>query len=267
MSQRQGVVTAFVKKVDAKQGRCIVEYRSIDDKLESCWAPIASPMSGKGRGALFMPEKGDEVLVAFQDAKVDTPFVVGFLWNGEHVSPEKEAHNRVIVTPGGHQLRFEDKEGDRRVILKSAGGHSVTLEDKAPAKKIEIKSTQHTVTLDDTPGASNISINAGPAGLVSIKLTTTPPSITITTGTGTIGVDATGVSVTSPGTLTINTVGTATVNCTAASINAAGVTSINTGVLSVNAGIANFTGAVTCSALIANAVASPVYSPGIGNLI
>jgi phage baseplate assembly protein gpV len=267
MSQKQGVVTAFVKKTDVKQGRVIVEYRSIDDKLESAWAPIASPMSGKGRGALFMPERGDEVLVAFHDGKMDSPYVVGFLWNGEQVSPESDPENRVIVTPGGHQLRFEDKAGDRRVILKSSGGHSITLEDKEPAKKIEIKSTLHTVTLDDSPAAPNISINAGPAGLVSIRLNTTPPSIVITTGAGTIGVDATGVSVTSPGVLTINTPGVATVNCAAASINAAGVTSITTGMLSVNAGLATFSGAIQCSALIANAVTSPLYSPGIGNLI
>jgi phage baseplate assembly protein gpV len=266
-SLTQGVVTAFVKQVDAKQGRIQVEYSALDDKLESTWAPIASPMSGKGRGAFFMPEKGDEVLVAFHDGKFDSPYVVGFLWNGEHVSPEEKPENRVIVTPGGHQLRFEDKEGDRRVVLKSKGGHSITLEDKEPSKKLEIKSTQHIVTLDDTPGASNISINAGPGGLISIKLNTTPPSVTVTTGAGTVNLGPTGVTVTSPGTLTLTTAGVATVNCSAATINAAGVTALNTGMLSVNSGIATFTGAVQCSALITNAVVSPLYSPGIGNLI
>src|SRR6185369_2368592 len=105
MSDRRGVVTAFVKQIDVKQGRVIVEYRSIDDKLESTWAPIASPMSGKGRGALFMPEPGDEALVAFQDGKFDSPYVVGFLWNGQQTTPEDDPENRVIVTPGGHQLR------------------------------------------------------------------------------------------------------------------------------------------------------------------
>lgn len=255
---KNGVATAFVKKVDAEQGRVLVEFRSIDDDLESAWAPIASPMSGKGRGALFMPEKGDEVLVAFQDGKFDTPFVIGFLWNGEQVSPEKSADNRVIVTPGGHQLRFEDKQGDRRVVLKSSAGHTITLEDKDP-KKIEIKSTQHTVTLDDTPGAANISIKAGTAGLVSITLNTTPPSIMVTTGAGSIGLNAAGLTVTSPGALTIN--------CTTATINAAALTTLNTGMLSVNSGIAVFSGAIQCSALIANAVVGASYTPGPGNLI
>lgn len=211
MSLRQGVVQAFVKERDPKLGRVIVEYRTIDDKLESGWARIASPMSGKGRGALFMPEPGDEVLVAFQDGRFDSPYVVGCLWNGDQISPENTPENRVIVTPGGHQLRFEDKEGH---------------------KKIQIKSTQHTVTLDDAPAAPNIAINAGPAAMVSIRLDTTPPSITISTGAGTISMDATGVTVTSPGSVTINAAGG----------------------LAVNAASTTFNGAVQCSALTAGAV-------------
>ncbi len=191
MNERRGVVTAFVKQTDAKQGRVVVEYRSIDDNLESTWAPIASPMSGKGRGALFMPEQGDEVLVAFLDGKFDSPYVVGFL--------------------------------------------------------CEIKSTQHSVTLDDAPAAPNIAINAGSGGMVSIKLNTTPPSITISTGAGTISMDATGVTVTSPGSLTINA-GSVAVNSTAITFNGAVQCSALTA------------GTVQCGALTAAvSVTSPLY--------
>jgi phage baseplate assembly protein gpV len=266
MSRRHGVVSAFVKSVDASQGRVQVEYRAIDDQLQSTWAPIASPLSGKSRGALFMPESGDEVLIAFGDGEFDTPFVVGCLWNGEQVSPEKSADNRVIVTPGGHQLRFEDKKNDSRIILKSAGGHQITLEDKAPGKKIEIKSTQHTVTLDDTAGSSNITLAAGPGGTVSVALKTTPPSVTVTTVAGTVTLDASGLSISTTSAITIASAGAATINCTAATVTAASTT-LNTAVLSVNAPIATFAGVVQCTALIAEAVSSPLYTPGIGNFI
>jgi hypothetical protein len=56
------------------------------------------------------------------------------------------------------------------------------------------------------------------------------------------------------------------VNCTAATVNAAAMT-VNAPALSVNGGIATFTGVVQCSALITNAVISPIYTPGLGNLI
>ena len=103
MSKRAGVVTGYVKKVDAKQGRVQVEYRGIEKDLLSPWAYVAAPLSGKKRGMLFMPEADDEVLVAYGDGEFGHPYVVGFLWNGDQLSPETEADQRVIVTPGGHE--------------------------------------------------------------------------------------------------------------------------------------------------------------------
>jgi phage baseplate assembly protein gpV len=269
MSRMQGVATGFVKEVDTSLARVRVSMPTIDDNMESDWASVASPLAGKKRGALFMPEIGDEVLVAFGDGRFDAPYVVGYLWNGDQVSPESTSRHRVIVTPGGHQLRFEDKDPDKpldgaRIILKSDGGHSITLEDKEP-KKLEIKSTAHTILLDDTQGASKISISAGD-GAVTIDMETTPPSVTIANGIGTLKLDTSGVTIEAPASVTINAPGTLSINCTAATLSAATVT-LDAGVLSVNSGIATFAGVVQCSALITNAVVSSTYTPGIGNLL
>jgi uncharacterized protein involved in type VI secretion and phage assembly len=258
MSERQGVVSAFVKKVDASQGRIQVEYRSIDDQLESTWAPIASPLSGKGRGALFMPVPGDEVLIAFGDGKFDTPFCVGCLWNGEQVSPEKSEDNRVIVTPGNNQLRFEDKQGDRRIVIQSDGGRRITLDDKAGQTRIEIESSEHTVTLDDEGGSSSITLSAGKMGLVSVKLDPNASSVTVTAGAGKVALDSSG--------LTVETAGTVNITCSSATVTAA-TTTLDTAMLSVTGAFASFTGVLQCSTLITNAVVSPVYTPGIGNLL
>jgi uncharacterized protein involved in type VI secretion and phage assembly len=269
MSRMPGVTTGFVKEVDASLARVKVMLPSIDETLESDWASVASPLAGKKRGALFMPEVGDEVLVAFGEGQFDTPYVVGYLWNGDQVSPEGTPHHRVIVTPGGHQLRFEDQDPDNpadggRVVLKSHGGHSVTLEDKEP-KKLEIKSTAHTVLLDDTPGAEKISISAG-GGAVTIDMNTVPPTISLSTGAGSLTIDATGVTVTAPVSVTINAPLDLSINCTTANVTAAAVT-LDAAALSVNSAIATFTGAVQCSTLIANAVVSATYTPGVGNLL
>ena len=233
MNQR-GVVTAFVDEVDVKQGRVKVEYKAIEDRLMSPWAYIAAPMSGKGRGALFMPEKGDEVLICFADGQFGHPYVVGFLWNGEQVSPEKEAHNRVIVTPGGHQLRFEDKRDDTRVILKSNGQHALTMEDKAagpqvllkskdgrelllddlPANgKVRLKSGENQILMDDLPAGTKIELKAGKGVGVTITMNATPqPSLSIAVGAGnTIDVSSSGVSVTAAGTLSVNAGGASSV--------------------------------------------------------
>ncbi|HEY7461210.1 MAG TPA: phage baseplate assembly protein V [Gemmatimonadota bacterium] len=296
MSQRSGVVTAFVKEVDAEQGRLRVEYRGIEEGLLSPWAYIAAPLSGQGRGALFMPEPDDEVLVCYGDDDFGHPYVVGCLWNGEQTSPETEAHNRVIVTPGGHQLRFEDKENDTRIVLRSKGGHSLTLEDKADQAKVDLKSNgnrelllddspthgllritsgQHEILLDDLAADAKVEVRVGSAGLAKITIKAAPPSLNVQVGANSLDISAQGVTLTAAGTVTVNaggavsitSTGVANVTCTAANITAAGAMNLTTGVLSVTAGLATFAGVVMASAVITPAVVSPLYSPGVGNLI
>ncbi len=306
MSKRAGVVTGFVKSVDAKQGRCQVEYRGIEPNMLSPWAYIASPLSGSKRGMLFMPEENDEVLVAYGDAEFGHPYIVGFLWNGEQVSPENEAHQRVIVTPGGHQLRFEDKENDTRVILKSNGKHQLLMEDKAGQKKVELKSDgkrtlllddtppgkveivsgKNKILLDDNPGTTKVELRAGAGVGVTITMSATPqPSLSIAVGAGnTLDVSSTGVTLNATGTLTVN--GGAAANITvggAANVSVAGAANftvggavnitagaamnLNCAIFNVNAAITNFSGMVNTTMLSSTAIVSPLYSPGVGNLI
>ncbi|HYJ48071.1 MAG TPA: phage baseplate assembly protein V [Pyrinomonadaceae bacterium] len=128
-----GVVQGLVTNLDDPQGlgRIQVEFPWLDAQYRSNWAPIATPLTGGQRGQFFMPEVGDEALVAFEHGDFDHPFVVGFLWNGVDTPPETELKNRVILTPGGHTLRFEDKDGAKKVVLKSSDGHQVVIDDAA----------------------------------------------------------------------------------------------------------------------------------------
>jgi uncharacterized protein involved in type VI secretion and phage assembly len=266
MSHRAGVVTGFVQAVDAEQGRVQVEYRGMQESLLSPWAYIAAPLAGQGRGALFMPEEGDEVLVCYQDGDFNHPFVVGFLWNGEQTSPETDAHNRVIVTPGGHQLRFEDKDNAKKVVLKSNGGRKLELDDQGSGKVI-VNSDKHEIVMDDLPAGSKITISAGKGAGVTITMNSTPqPSLSISVAGNSIDVSASGVTVTTPGNLNVTAAGTASITCSSATLSA-GTTNITSGVFNVGAGVSTFAGVVVCTTLIANAVVSPVYSPGVGNLI
>lgn len=288
MSRQNGVVTGIVHEVDAEHGCVMVEYRDIEDGMLSPWAYIAAPLSGKGRGALFMPEPGDEVLVCYGDGEFARPYVVGFLWNGEHTSPETEAHNRVIVTPGGHQLRFEDKDGDKRVILKTQGKHCLTMDDKN--KSVTLKSTgKHKLEITDNDGKVVLTTQNG--GKVTLEnsgkaiveasqniITLGPEGITIEAKAGVLNVksqtamnvESTAVmNVTSKAALNIDAKAAVSIQSTAVmNIQASAAVNLTAGaVLNVNAALANFSGAVKCTALIATAVVGAAYTPTRGTIL
>src|SRR5271170_858207 len=63
-------------------GRVRMKFPWLSDDHESDWTRMASLMAGPGRGAYFLPEVNDEVLVAFEHGDVRRPYVIGGMWNG-----------------------------------------------------------------------------------------------------------------------------------------------------------------------------------------
>jgi uncharacterized protein involved in type VI secretion and phage assembly len=131
MGKIHGVVTGQVVSMDDpdQQGRVQVSLPFLGGQNQSAWAPVATLMAGGNRGSWFMPEVGDGVLIAFNQDDVAHPYIIGFMWNGQDAPPDPNYKNRVIVTPGGHTLRFEDTAGSERIILKSSSGQTITLDD------------------------------------------------------------------------------------------------------------------------------------------
>jgi len=149
MRRYPGVVIGIVKEIDT-QGRLQLEFPWLAQSYRSAWAPVATPLAGKQRGQFFMPEIDDEVLVAFEHGDFDHPFVVGFLWNGVDTPPETTNKNRVIKTPGGHELRFEDQDNAQKIMIKSSSGHQIVLDDAPTAQSITVKTKLgQSLVLDD----------------------------------------------------------------------------------------------------------------------
>jgi uncharacterized protein involved in type VI secretion and phage assembly len=244
MRRIDGVAVGLVSEVDAKLGRVKVKFPWMDPPQASYWAPIASLLSGKKRGARFMPELEDEALIAFDRGAFDHPYVIGFLWNGADEAPDDVKSNRLVVTPGGHELRFEDKAGDRRVVLKTAAGHNLTLDDKNGTVTLATKSGAK-VTLDDQPGkavveASQNTITIGPTG------------VTLEVITGTLNIKSTAVT-------NVEAQG-------AMNIKASGLVNLNAGLLNVTTPMATFSGVVQATTVMATSIVASSYTPGAGNI-
>src|SRR5262249_33899372 len=104
------------------------------------------------------------------------------LWNGEDEAPDDVKTNRLVVTPGGHQLRFEDKDGDRRIVLETADGHQLTMDDKDKRITLATKDGGR-VTLDELPGKAVVEASQN-------KITLAPSGITIEVNAGTLNISA-----------------------------------------------------------------------------
>jgi uncharacterized protein involved in type VI secretion and phage assembly len=158
----KGVAPAVVRQNqdDSGMGRVKVSFPWHSQPQESYWARIATPMAGKSRGTYFLPEVGDEVLVAFERGDMRFPYVLGTLWNGQEQPPQTNSDGkndvRCIHSRKGHKLTFND--GDQGLVqLELNDGKKIAINDNG-------------ISIDDGKGNS-VSIDSG-GGSISISAST-----------------------------------------------------------------------------------------------
>jgi uncharacterized protein involved in type VI secretion and phage assembly len=183
LANRQlGVATAVV--VDhgdpRHMGEVRVRYPWWGSDAPTRWTRVATPMAGPDRGMYFLPQKGDEVLVAFEHADFDHPVVVGGLWNGDQKSPYATANGpndvRAIRSRRGHEIRFDDSDENAHLTLTTNAGNRVVLDDKRDSERLELTSSD---------GANRVVLDA--SGTVEIvggkSLELSAPSVNVTADT------------------------------------------------------------------------------------
>jgi len=135
------------------------------------WARVATLFAGKDRGSWFMPEVGDELLVAFEHGDPTRPYVLGALWNGSDTPPESaNAQNnlKIIKSRNGVTVTLDDSNGQEKLILETPGGQKVTLKDGPGAVEIE-----------DSNGNSVKLETAGITITAAVKLTVNAPQVAV----------------------------------------------------------------------------------------
>lgn len=131
------------------------------------WARVVTPYAGMNRGIYFMPQDGDEVLVAFQNGDINVPMVIGSIWSsldrppispGDILAPSTK---RIIRTGNvaAHEIVLDDL--DSSVTITSITKQSITMDPT----QIKLSTTKDTASITlDTLG--NITIK----GALSITL-------------------------------------------------------------------------------------------------
>jgi uncharacterized protein involved in type VI secretion and phage assembly len=82
-------------------------------------------------GIYFLPEVGDEVLVAFERGDLRFPYVIGSLWNGKQPTPARNADGkntvRVIHSRDDHKITIKDDRANPLLQIELADGKRITL--------------------------------------------------------------------------------------------------------------------------------------------
>ncbi len=105
-------------------GRLKVQY-VWQEQSQTFWARLMMPHAGASRGVFFVPEIGDEVVIAFEDGDPERPVVLGCLWNHPNTPPTEDfwggeyAKDDVkrIITKSGHRIQMVDKEGKESITI------------------------------------------------------------------------------------------------------------------------------------------------------
>jgi len=138
-------------------GRIQIQYDWMEGSA-TAWARMATPHAGGGRGFMFLPEKGDEVLVAFEHGDPERPYVVGALWNGVDVAPRQGFSGSGV-----------------EAVAAAPGGPSQPAQPPVPiaandVKRIATKSNNRIQFVDDEAGHKNTSLVLASGGNQRIQL-------------------------------------------------------------------------------------------------
>lgn len=128
-------------------GRIRVRFFWQSEKDQTPWLRIVTPYAGKNKGFYFIPEIGEEVLVGFENANAQKPYVIGSHFTGKNKPDDwKNDKNflKALRTKSGHTIEFNDEIGKETItihdkdkvntILFSSHGKELVMECKGDLK-------------------------------------------------------------------------------------------------------------------------------------
>lgn len=124
---------------------CVTVPVRDQDANQLKWAKMAMPYMGPGWGTYFLPEKGDQVILIFEDGNIEKPFVIGCIPKDKDKFLKKSVneHNQIkqIQTRNGSRITFwddvdEDGAKDKITISTAQDAHQIIIDNEA--KKISV---------------------------------------------------------------------------------------------------------------------------------
>lgn len=189
------VVTDIRETGGAQRGWVRLKFPWLDETYVSDWVRTVQ-WGGQGGGGVFSPEVNDEVLVGFEQGQLDSPYVLGGLYNG-------------VDKPSPHDVPLVDRTSGKinRRSLVSRSGHRLELLDTARGifgVRLSSGNKRLRVTLDERRNEIGLRVS-GPGGRRTLSSVTLSPSgITLDAGTGEVNVKGSAVNIKGTSRVSVN---------------------------------------------------------------
>lgn len=130
----------IVEQIDDPKNRFRIKIKLplLMPSSEGVWARLSQIQASHNSGSIFIPEIGDEVVVAFLDNNLDNPIILGALYSPAKTPPEKFANENMkkgITTKSGSKIMINDSE--KSIELRNISGDKITLSDDLKGIKIQ----------------------------------------------------------------------------------------------------------------------------------
>lgn len=208
-----------------KQGRVQVKMNWQVNGMKSPWIRVLSPDAGgsdkvaSNRGFVFIPEEGDQVMVAFRYNDPNRPYIQGSLFNGTNAGGGGQGNNtKSLTTRSGATVSLDDSKGS--ITIKDPSGNTILLGGDNTITITAVDSLTLNAKSISINGSSSVDIRGEAvnmtANALSLQGKTTkvygeesldlrsPTAITVgSTDTSKVKVEATEIETSSSGTTTL----------------------------------------------------------------
>ncbi|MET9973477.1 VgrG-related protein [Streptomyces microflavus] len=180
-----GVVTD-IREGKGQRGWVRLKFPWLDDTYVTDWVRTVQ-WGGNGGGGVFSPEVNDEVLVGFEQGLLDSPYVLGGLYNG-------------IDRPSEHDVPLVDKTSgkvNRRSLVSRSGNRLELLDTPRGPSGVRLASGNKRleVTLDERKNEIALTVFAPGSKRPQSSVTLSGSGITLDAGTGNVEVKGRSVTI------------------------------------------------------------------------
>jgi hypothetical protein len=159
----------------------------LDDTYVTDWVRTVQ-WGGRGGGGVVSPEVNDEVLVGFEQGLLDSPYVIGGLYNG-------------VDKPSPHDVPLIDKttgKVNRRSIVSRSGHRVELLDARSPGRSgVRMMSADERleVFLDNRRDRIEMTVYSGKGRRVLSSVVLDKQGITLDAGRGNVNVSGANVDI------------------------------------------------------------------------